>query len=169
MIKVENKEAYSIITLNRPEKLNALNLEMRMNLISKLREINSNPKIRAVILTGEGRAFCVGADVNEFVEDITSDLRKTFYPIIKEIRFSDKIYISAINGETAGACIGIALATDFRFVKKDSRSVTAFQRLGLASDTGVAYFLLNLVRDQMAYELATIGGEFTAEECEKCG
>ncbi|MEM0263538.1 MAG: enoyl-CoA hydratase-related protein [Saccharolobus sp.] len=169
MIKVENKEAYSIITLNRPEKLNALNLEMRMNLISKLREINSNPKIRAVILTGEGRAFCVGADVNEFVEDITSDLRKTFYPIIKEIRFSDKIYISAINGVTAGACIGIALATDFRFVKKDSRFVTAFQRLGLASDTGVAYFLLKLVRDQRAYELAAIGGEFTAEEGEKWG
>ncbi|WP_338604260.1 enoyl-CoA hydratase-related protein [Sulfolobus tengchongensis] len=169
MIKVDNKEGYVIVTLSRPEKLNALNLQMRNELISKLREINANPKIRTVILTGEGRAFCVGADVNEFAQDFALDLRETFYPIIREIRFSDKIYISAINGVTAGACIGISLATDFKFAKKDVRFVTAFQRLGLASDTGVAYFILKLARDQRAYEIAVLGGEFTADEAEKWG
>ncbi|TRM83133.1 enoyl-CoA hydratase [Sulfolobus sp. F3] len=158
-----------MITLSRPEKLNALNLEMRRELISKIKEVNSNSTARAVIITGEGRAFCVGADVTEMPEDIIDDLRQTFYPIIREIRFSDKIYISAINGVAAGACIGIALSTDFRFAKKDVKFVTAFQRLGLTSDTGVAYFLLKLARDQKAYEMAVLGGEFTAEEAEKWG
>lgn len=169
MIKVENKEGYSVITLNRPDKLNALNLQMRTELISKLKEINSNREIRAVILTGEGRAFCVGADVNELAQDFADDLRQTFYPIVREIRFSDKIYIAAINGVTAGACIGIVLSTDIKIARRDVRFVTAFQRLGLTSDTGVAYFLLKLVKNQRAYELAVLGGEFTAEEAEKWG
>lgn len=108
MIKVENREGYAIVIMTRADKLNALNLQMRNELISKLKQINADPKIRTVIVTGEGRAFCVGADVNEFAPDFTIDLRETFYPIIKEIRFSDKIYIAAINGITAGACIGIS-------------------------------------------------------------
>ncbi len=122
-----------------------------------------------MIITGEGRAFCVGADVSETVEDVSSDLRQTFQPIIKEMRFSNKIYVAAINGVTAGACIGIALAADFRYAKKDVRFVTAFQRLGLTSDTGVAYFLLKLAKDQRAYEMAVLGGEFSAEEAERWG
>ncbi|ACP36786.1 Enoyl-CoA hydratase/isomerase [Sulfolobus islandicus Y.G.57.14] len=169
MIKVESREGYAIVTMSRADKLNALNLQMRNEFISKLKQINADPKIRTVIVTGEGRAFCVGADVNEFAPDFAIDLRETFYPIIREIRFSDKIYIAAINGITAGACIGISLSTDFKFAKRDVKFVTAFQRLGLASDTGVAYFLLKLTRDQRAYEIAVLGGEFTAEEAERWG
>jgi len=165
---VENYQGYSIIKLNRPEKLNALNLEARIDFISTLKKMNSDPKVRAVIITGEGKGFCVGADVNEIPQDITKDLRETFYPIITEIRFSDKIYITAINGVTAGACIGITLASDFRFAKKEVRFVTAFQRIGLTSDTGVAYFLSKFLGPK-AVPLLILGGEFTASDAENWG
>ncbi|MEW9492525.1 MAG: enoyl-CoA hydratase-related protein [Candidatus Aramenus sulfurataquae] len=164
---VENYQGYSIVKFDRPEKLNALDLKSRMDLISTLKKINSDPRIRAVVITGEGRGFCVGADVNELPQDIMKDLRETFYPIVNEIRFSDKIYIAAINGVTAGACIGIALA-DFRFAKKGARFVTAFQRLGLTSDTGVAYFLGKFLGPR-AFPLSVLGGEFTSEEAESWG
>ncbi|MEW9492365.1 MAG: enoyl-CoA hydratase-related protein [Candidatus Aramenus sulfurataquae] len=165
---VENYQGYSIVKFDRPEKLNALDLKSRMDLISTLNKINSDPRIRAVIITGEGRGFCVDADVNELPQDISKDLRETFYPIVNEIRFSDKIYIAAINGVTAGACIGIALAADFRFAKKGVRFVTAFQRLGLTSDTGVAYFLGKFLGPR-AFSLSVLGGEFTSEEAESWG
>jgi enoyl-CoA hydratase/carnithine racemase len=169
MLSVNIKEKYAIITLNRPEKLNALNKELRVKLISTLRELNSNPNIKVVILTGSGRGFCVGADVSEDVEDVYADLRYSFQPIVYEIRNPNKIYIAAINGVTAGACIGIALACDIRLIKKGVKFITAFQRIGLASDTGVAYFLLKLSPSQRTYELAVFGGEFTAEEAESLG
>ncbi|WP_048816628.1 enoyl-CoA hydratase-related protein [Caldisphaera lagunensis] len=171
MIKVEkyDDEKYAIIAISRPEKLNAINFQTGYELVQKLREVNENPNIRTVIITGEGRAFCSGADVSEEVEDIGRDLKLSFHPIIKEIRFSNKIYIAAINGVVAGACIGIVLSTDFRYAKKETRFITAFQRIGLAPDTGVAYFLLKHVKDQKAYELTVLGGEFSAEDAEKWG
>ncbi|AHC52308.1 enoyl-CoA hydratase [Sulfolobus acidocaldarius SUSAZ] len=165
---VENKDGYAIVKFDRPEKLNALNLKTRNDMISILRKLNADPTVKSVILTGEGRGFCVGADLSEMVEDIYSDLKYTFQPIINEIRNPNKLYISAINGVVAGACLGIVLSTDFRISKKDVKFVTAFQRIGLTSDTGVAYFLAKLLGVK-SYDLLILGGEFTAEDAEKWG
>ncbi|MEM0173090.1 MAG: enoyl-CoA hydratase-related protein [Sulfolobaceae archaeon] len=164
MLETVIKNKYAIVTLNRQDKLNALNKELRSKLLGTLRQLNNNPEIRVVILTGAGRAFCVGADVSEDVKDVYEDLKYSFHPLIYEIRNPNKIYIAAINGVTAGACIGLALSCDIRIAKKGVRFITAFQRLGLTSDTGVAYFLLKLAPNQRTYELSIIGGEFTSDE-----
>lgn len=169
MLDLVIKNKYAIVILNRPDKLNALNQELRSKLLTTLRQLNNNPEVRVIILTGAGRAFCVGADVSEEVKDVYEDLRYTFHPLIYEIRNPNKIYIAAINGVTAGACIGIALACDIRIAKKGIRFITAFQRLGLTSDTGVAYFLLKLAPSQRTYELSMIGGEFTSDEASNWG
>ena len=155
------------ITMNRPEKLNALSREMRIEFIDALRRVNSDDRIRAVVITGAGNAFCVGADLDSMPGSLSADLYETFHPIMRGIRFSPKIYVAAVNGVAAGAGISIAVACDLRYCSKGTRFVTAFHRIGLVPDTGLSYMLPRLVQPSSVYELLLAGGEMTAAEAEK--
>jgi|ECHhosMinimDraft_1075155.scaffolds.fasta_scaffold00493_6 enoyl-CoA hydratase/carnithine racemase len=171
MIDMEYKEGIAKVTLNRPEKLNALNLQMRLKLIETLRSINSSRDIRVVVITGKGRGFCAGADITG--EDISNidlgkDLEGTFYPILREIKFSKKIYISYVNGVAAGAGFSLALACDLRFSSKNAKFVTAFHRISLVPDTALALMLLRLIGVK-GNQLILLGGELSAEEAEQLG
>ncbi|MBB5254655.1 enoyl-CoA hydratase-related protein [Sulfurisphaera ohwakuensis] len=161
-ILVEDRGNISVITLNRPDKLNAMNLDLRNQLIKALRDFNRDPKKRVAVITGSGRAFSVGADISSIAEDLAEDLRNSFYQIIKEVRFSNKIFISAVRGVVAGAGLSLALATDIRFASKDSRFVMAFHNIGLAPDSGLALMMLRLGGVKFEKYILT-GGEFNAE------
>lgn len=167
-VLVEEKGSITIITLNRPEKLNAMNVELRNQLLKALRDFNKDPKKKVGIITGNGRAFSVGADISSIAEDLAEDLRNSFHPIIKEIRFSPKIFISAVKGVVAGAGISLALATDIRYASKDSRFVMAFHNIGLAPDSGLALMMLRLGGIKFEKYILT-GGEFNSDIARELG
>lgn len=167
-ILVEDRGKVLLITMNRPEKLNAMNKELRDYLIKTIRDFNRNQEKRVAVITGAGRAFSVGADLSSMSQDLAEDLRNSFHVIIREIRFSPKIFISAVKGVAAGAGISLALATDIRYTTKETRFVTAFHNIALAPDSGMTLMLLRMAGIK-AEKYALLGGEFTGEEAEKMG
>jgi len=167
-ILVEDRGSISVITLNRPDKLNAMNLDLRNQLIKALRDFNRDPKKRVAVITGSGRSFSVGADISSISEDLAEDLRNSFHQVIKEIKFSNKIFISAVRGVVAGAGLSLALATDIRFASKDSRFVMAFHNIGLAPDSGLALMMLRLGGVKFEKYILT-GGEFNTEIARELG
>ncbi|QKR00186.1 enoyl-CoA hydratase [Metallosphaera tengchongensis] len=167
-VQFEERGSVLLLVLNRPEKLNALNLELREELLGYLRKFNSDPTKRVAVITGSGRAFSVGADISSVSDDLTEDLRNSFYPILREIRFSPKIFISAISGVVAGAGISLSLACDIRLASKNVKFVTAFHNIGLAPDTGLALMLPRLGGTKFLEKLL-LGGEITAEEMSQQG
>ncbi len=156
--------AVETVTLNRPEKLNALSGEMRSELYEEFRRANRDEALRAVVLTGSGKGFCVGADLSSISNDLQRDLADTFHPLLREIRFGSKIYVCAVNGIAAGAGISLAVSCDVRFTARNARFVTAFHRIGLAPDTGLSFLLPRLIPPAAAFDLLLRGGEFTSEE-----
>lgn len=167
-ILVEDRGKIVLITLNRPEKLNAMSKELRDMLIKAIRDFNRNPEKRVAVITGAGRAFSVGADLSSMSDDLAEDLRSSFHVIIKEIRFSPKIFISAVKGVVAGAGLSLALATDLRFTTRDARFVMAFHNIALAPDSGLTLLMLRMAGAK-AEKYALMGGEFSGEEAERMG
>ena len=168
VVEVQDLGPVSVITLNRPEKLNAMNLELRSELGRAIREFNANQGKRVAVITGAGRAFSVGADIASVSEDLTEDLRISFYPIYREIRFSPKIFISAVNGVAAGAGISLSLVCDLRLASKNAKFVTAFHGIGLAPDTGLTLMLARMGGSRFLERLL-LGGEITAQEMAEVG
>src|SRR6266536_3093169 len=135
------------ITLNRPEVLNAFNAAMHEALAAALKEAG-DPSVRAVVLTGAGRGFCVGQDLTEFREspsDIGSRLRKNYHPNVLAIRRLEKPVIAAVNGTAAGAGLSIACACDIRLAAASASFVPAFINVGLVPDSGGTFFVSRLL------------------------
>ena len=172
-VLIDERGPITIFTLNRPEKLNALNAELRAELLNALRRFNNNPEKRVGIITGAGKAFSAGADISVWPSELRNvnleeELRDSFHLILREIRFSDKLFIAAVNGVAAGAGISLAVACDFAFASKSARFVMAFQGIGLVPDTGLTLMMSRLVGAK-ALRYLLIGGEFSAEEAEAMG
>ncbi|ADN49664.1 enoyl-CoA hydratase-related protein [Vulcanisaeta distributa] len=170
---VDDRGPITVFTLNRPDKLNALGPELRAELLDALRKFNSDPNKRVGVLTGAGRAFSSGAEISvkpsgPGAVDLEGELRNSFHLILREIRFSDKLFIAAVNGVAAGAGISLAVACDFAFASRNARFVLAFQNLGIVPDTGLTLMMARLVGAR-ALRYLLIGGEFTAEEAEAMG
>jgi 2-(1,2-epoxy-1,2-dihydrophenyl)acetyl-CoA isomerase len=154
------------ITLNRPDKLNAFNQAMHEALAAALKEA-SGPEVRAVILTGAGRGFCVGQDLNEFREapgDIGARLRGNYHPNIVAIRRLEKPVLAAVNGPAAGAGLSFACACDLRLAADSATFVPAFSSIGLIPDSGATYFVSRLLGPARAFEWLTSGRTLTAGE-----
>src|SRR6266496_574897 len=159
------------ITLNRPEVLNAFNAAMHEALAAALNEAG-DPAVRAVVLTGAGRGFCVGQDLTEFRDspgDIGRRLRKNYHPNVLAIRRLEKPVIAAVNGAAAGAGLSIACACDIRLAADSASFVPAFINIGLIPDSGGSYFVTRLLGYARAFEWMTSGRKLSAAEAQAWG
>lgn len=144
---VDDRGPITIFTLNRPERLNALGPELRLSYSTPCIGL-MRIQVRVGILTGAGRAFSAGADISVKPSgpgsvNLEDELRNSFHLILREIRFSDKLFIAAINGVVAGAGISLAIACDLAFASRNTRFVMAFQNIGLVPDTGLTLMMVD--------------------------
>ena len=158
------------LTLNRPDVLNALTSEMHKALAAGLKEAR-DPEVRAVVLTGAGRGFCVGQDLTEFGEtpDVAGALRRGYHPNIRAIRELDKPVIAAVNGAAAGAGVSLACACDIRLAADSATFIPAFISIGLVPDSGGSYFIVRLLGEARAFEWMTSGRRLSAAEAQTWG
>jgi len=164
------------ITLNRPEKLNALNPEMLSALRAALERATDEPEIRALLLTGAGRGFCTGQDLAErdvsagaAPIDLSVSLGSHYNPLVRRLRSLPKPIVCAVNGVAAGAGANLALACDLVIAARSATFVQAFSRLGLVPDSGGSFFLPRLVGGARAMGLALLAEPLTAERAEQWG
>ncbi|MGF3104210.1 enoyl-CoA hydratase-related protein [Rossellomorea sp. DUT-2] len=170
-IKYEVKNNVAWITLNRPEKLNAFIRQLNLEIQKAMKDSSRNEEVRAIVITGEGRAFCSGQDLSEVDESMDHGevLRNNYGPMVKEIEQCEKPVIAAVNGVAAGAGFSLALACDFRLVSEKASFVQAFVHVGLVPDSGNLYYLSKIVGYAKALELAVFGEKIKAVDAEKLG
>jgi 2-(1,2-epoxy-1,2-dihydrophenyl)acetyl-CoA isomerase len=161
------------ITLNRPDALNAFTVEMKEALLAAFKDAARDKGTRVVILTGAGRAFSAGQDLKERggpdVNDLGTELRQRYNPIILAMRRLEKPIIGAINGIAAGAGISIAIACDILIASDKASFMEAFGRVGLVPDTGSSWFLPRLVGPQRAAEMMFTADSVDAATAERIG
>jgi 2-(1,2-epoxy-1,2-dihydrophenyl)acetyl-CoA isomerase len=170
-IELTNRDAIATITLNRPDKLNAFTGTMREDLLSALRGCENDPAVRVVVITGAGRAFCAGGDV-EFMSGLqksgdTTSFRRLLdagRDIILQIASMPKPVIAAVNGIAAGAGCNLALACDYRLASEHAKLSESFVRIGLHPDWGGTWLLPRLVGRSRALELMATGRMVEAAE-----
>jgi 2-(1,2-epoxy-1,2-dihydrophenyl)acetyl-CoA isomerase len=170
-VETSRDGAVLTITLNRPDVLNAFNAAMHEALGSALEEA-ADAAIRAVVITGAGRGFCVGQDLTEFREDpgdIGSRLRANYHPNVVAIRELEKPVIAAVNGAAAGAGLSFACACDLRIAADSASFVPAFINIGLIPDSGGTYFISRLLGYARAFEWMTSGRKLSAAEAHAWG
>jgi 2-(1,2-epoxy-1,2-dihydrophenyl)acetyl-CoA isomerase len=164
-VKTEAANGVLWITLNRPDKLNAFNEQMGTDLLEALREGERSPESRCLVVTGEGRAFSVGEDLSTNKEVYESGkpmllgevLKRKYNPIVQKIRKMDKPVMASINGVTAGAGLGLALACDLRAASAKATFHEAFIKVGLAPDTGTSFWLTRILGLGKAMEIGLLG------------
>ena len=173
-------DGVATITLNRPERLNALNPKLVEELIAALGAAGADPAVRAVILTGAGRGFCAGADIAPSKDGVLSGsaqqrpdpgpgMDRLFNPLIRSVRRLQKPVVGAINGVAAGGGAGLAMACDIILAARSARFDQAFVRIALVPDMGCTWFLPRLVGEGKAKALAMLGEPVIAEDAERMG
>lgn len=158
------------LKLNRPTVFNSFNKEMALSLQEELKAANVNEEVRAIILTGEGKAFCAGQDLAEATASdgpsLQSIVKEHYNPIIELIRSVEKPIIAAVNGVAAGAGANIALACDITFAKESASFIQAFSKIGLIPDSGGTFFLPRIIGMQKAAALMMTGDKVSAKQAE---
>ena len=166
-------EDIAIVTLNRPDKYNAVNDDLVDGLNKAIAKVQKDDSIRAMVLTGAGKGFCSGADMNTF-GNITPDegrtyLTNTYGPLMRNLTTLKKPIIAAINGTAAGVGASIALACDFRVMSENSGLLYAFINIGLGPDGGASWLLARQVGYSRALQIAVEGKKIKGDECHKLG
>ncbi len=166
-------DGVATITLDRPEALNALTVELKQELLGVLARAGRERAVRVVVLTGAGRAFCAGQDLKERLSPdappLEVELRERYNPIVRAIRDRRPPVVAAVNGVAAGAGASIAFACDLRIASSDASFVLAFGRIGLVPDSGATWLLPRLVGLARATEIALLGEPLTAAGAERIG
>ncbi|HLW31374.1 MAG TPA: enoyl-CoA hydratase-related protein [Aequorivita sp.] len=173
-ITKEIKDKIAYLTLNRPEVFNSFNREMALLLQSELDAAEKNPEVRAIVITGSGKAFCAGQDLKEVTSPELNPgfkkiLEEHYNPIISRIRKIEKPIIAAVNGVAAGAGANIALACDVVIASENASFIQAFSKIGLVPDSAGTFFLPRLIGFQKASALMMLGDKVSAVEAEKLG
>lgn len=173
MILFEIKNQVATLTLNRPEKYHSFIREMALDLQEKLDLCKNDNNIRAIVITGTGKAFCAGQDLGEAIDPNGPELQKIvnehYNPIIRQIRNIEKPIIAAVNGVAAGAGASIALCCDIIIAKEGAVFVQAFSKIGLVPDSGATFFLPRLIGFQKASALMMNADPISATEAERLG
>ncbi len=172
----ETVDGVLTLTLNRPDVLNAVTDAMLAELQSAFRDAERDAAVRCIVLTGAGRGFCAGQDLNARGRatdgprvSVGDHLRQGYNPLVRRIRAIEKPVIAAINGVAAGAGANLALACDIRIASETASFVQAFVKIGLVPDSGGTLFLPMLVGMAKAAELAFTGDRIGAAECLRLG
>ncbi len=172
-ILVEKKNSYVIISLNRPDVLNSFNYEMADDFLSAFKNATEDKFIRAILITGSGRAFCAGQDLEEATRkkgpSIDEIIDHTYNPICIQISESTKPVICYVNGVAAGAGANLALACDITIAAKSSKFIQSFINIGLVPDTGGSFTLPRAIGKQKAAALMMSGDKVNAEDAERMG
>jgi 2-(1,2-epoxy-1,2-dihydrophenyl)acetyl-CoA isomerase len=170
-VEVTRADAVATVTLNRPDKLNALDRATRWELTEALREVGADPGVRAVVLTGTGRAFCVGQDLAavEELEHADETVAGSYNPIVTAIAGMAKPVVAAVNGLAVGAGMGLALACDQRLAADTAAFSCAFGKVALVPDTAVSWYLVRELGYARAYSFAATGRAIPAAEAHGLG
>ena len=170
VLLVERADGVATLTMNRPESLNSLSLELKEALVATVRDLSADESVRAVVLTGAGRAFCVGQDLREHQALLDAGdpaplrtVEAHYNPIIVGLATMPKPVIAAVNGSAAGAGAGFAFACDFRIASASAAFLLAFANVGLTLDSGVSWTLPRLIGSARATALALLAEPVHAE------
>ena len=169
---VEVTDGVALVKLNNPESLNALSADIKADLAAFLTEARADTDIRAMVLTGEGRAFCAGGDLKAKPAVSVAEGRtriKKLHELVRLIRDTEKPVIAAVNGFAVGAGMNLALACDIIIASEDAKFSEIFTNVGLIPDAGGLYFLPQLVGPMRAKELCFTARRIGAKEAEKMG
>lgn len=172
LYEVKNKVAH--ILLNRPKAFNSFNREMSMAFQEALKKAKDDKEVRAVFISGKGKAFCAGQDLKEVLDQDKNPgfekiLEEGYNPIIKAIRNIPKPVVAAVNGVAAGAGANIALACDITIAHEEASFIQAFSKIGLVPDSAGTFFLPRLIGFQKASALMMLGEAVKAKEAERTG
>ena len=175
-VHVETANGVATVTLDRPEGMNALTVDLKVALLEAVRSVSADDAARAVVLTGTGRAFCVGQDLREHAALLEagdpaplSTVRDHYNPLVTALATMPKPVVAAVNGTAAGAGLGLACACDFRIGGQGARWTTAFTGIGLTADSGLSWTLPRLVGAAKATALLMLAEPFTTEQAFEMG
>ncbi len=172
-VLLEKENGVATISLNRPEVYNAFNNEMTYELQCALKDVARDKSVRAIVLTGAGKAFCSGQDLKsargEEFKGFADSLKTRYNPIIKAMRNMEKPIICRLNGVAAGAGCSLALACDMIIASEKASLIEVFVNIGLVLDSGSTFFLPRMVGSLKAFELATMGSKVKAAEALELG
>ena len=175
--RYEEQNGVAVITLDRPEVLNAFDDDLGFATLDAVRRAADDSSIRCIVITGAGRAFSSGEDLGALQADYESGappplgntLTNRYNPLIRAVRSAPKPVLAAINGVAAGAGASLALACDFRIASEKAKLVLAFIKVGLVPDSGGVWFLARMIGASRAWELAATGDPLSAEDAAACG
>jgi len=167
-------QGVATITINRPERRNAVTQEVLGELLNALNQASDDVTVRAIVLTGAGKDFCSGQDLSAFggissSEQVRRAVIERYKPLIMRMVTLPKPIIGAINGTAAGAGASLALACDLRMMADNSSIMQAFSNIGLVPDAGSSWFLVRLVGYSRAFEIAIEGQRIVAQRCLELG
>jgi 2-(1,2-epoxy-1,2-dihydrophenyl)acetyl-CoA isomerase len=176
VLTVERNEGVATLTMNRPESMNSLSVALKEALLDAAREVSADPAVRAVVLTGNGRGFCVGQDLREHVALLDADdpaplstVTEHYNPLVLALAGMPKPVIAAVNGMAAGAGAGLSFACDFRIAARTAGFLLAFANVGLTLDSGVSWTLPRIVGQARATALAILAEPINAESALEMG
>jgi len=172
-LRVETAGAVATITLDRPDALNALTVPLKEELRATFERLAADDAVRAIVLTGAGRAFCAGQDLRERLEPdalpLQDEIRVRYNPLILAMRTNPKPIVGAINGVAAGAGASLAFACDIRIAAEGASFLLAFGRVGLIPDSGATWLLPRLIGASKAAEVALTTEPLSAADAERLG
>ncbi|MGI8667080.1 MAG: enoyl-CoA hydratase/isomerase family protein [Jatrophihabitans sp.] len=176
VLLLERDEGVATVTMNRPESMNSLSTELKNALVHTLAELAADRAVRAVVLTGSGRGFCVGQDLAEHIELLQaqdpaplSTVERHYNPITLSLAAMAKPVIAAVNGTAAGAGASFSFACDLRIVSDQAKFLLAFANVGLGLDSGASWTLQRLIGAGRATELCLLAQPITAELAQSYG
>ena len=173
-VLVEMHGHTAVVTLNRPDSRNSLDLDMRAALLAAVQQVRDDAQVRSVVLTGSGKAFCAGGDIRLMQSAApdpwtTRDRVRRMQLWFRELCNLEKPVVAAVNGAAFGAGLNLALAADFVLCADNARLCASFSRLGVVPDLGGLYLLPRMVGLQRAKELVYTAREFSAQEAHAMG
>lgn len=171
-ITIEKQDNITLLSLNRPQALNAIDMVMREEIKDALFEISRDDDTRVLIIRANGRAFCAGGDINTMGKSAPNAGRKrlrNIHIMYKTIMTMDKPVIAAINGYAAGSGLALACACDFRIAAKEAKFAASFINVGLVPDCGIFYNLPRLIGIAKAKEMTMLGQTFEANKALELG